>query len=375
MSPPPATITPPPARRVKSKIWQTCAGPSVNVPKVRSKVYYFPQGHLEHACPSPNAQTITVIDGYRPSFPCVITAVDLLADPHTDEVFAKLLLSPVTETEGQESSEVFDEEDDGDKFVSFVKTLTKSDSNNGGGFSVPRICADLIFPKLDLNSPFPSQQLSVADVHDGVWKFAHVYRGRPKRHLFTTGWTPFVNTKKLVAGDSIVFMKNTAGDIVVGIRRNMKFAAAEAKAVNNKKEEEGKENGLEVKGEGFSRGGRSGMLTEKAVIEAVESAEKNMAFEVIYYPRANWCNFVVDANVVDDAMKIGWASGMRVKLPLKMDESSNSKMTFFQPQGTISSVSNVPNWRMLQVLFCFGLIVVLFYFLNQGLIIFDCIMI
>lgn len=98
---------------------------------------------------------------------------------------------------------------------------------------------------------------------------------------------------------------------------------------------------------------KSGKVTEKAVMDAVELAVKNMAFEVLYYPRANWFDFVVDANVVDDAMKISWTSGIQVKLPLKKEESSNSKMRLFQPQGTISDVSNapsnVPNWRMLQV--------------------------
>ncbi|RHN56094.1 putative auxin response factor [Medicago truncatula] len=88
-------------------------------------------------------------------------------------------------------------------------------------------------------------------------------------------------------------------------------------------------------------------------MDAVELVVKSMAFEVLYYPRANWIDFVEDANVVDDGMKISWTSGMKVKLPLKKEESSNSKMIFYQPRGTNSDVykapSNVPNWRMLQV--------------------------
>jgi len=54
---------------------------------------------------------------------------------------------------------------------------------------------------------------------------------------------------------------------------------------------------------------------------------------------------------------------MRVKLPFKKNESSNSKMSYSQPKGTISLVfndsSNVPNWRMLEVLVLsyFGLII------------------
>ena len=74
----------------------------------------------------------------------------------------------------------------------------------------------------------------------------------------------------------------------------------------------------------------------------------------MYYPTVSgWRDFMVDAKAVDDAMKIGWKSRMRVNLPLKKCESSNSKMTISQLKGTISFVfnhsSNVPNWRILEV--------------------------
>ncbi|PNY03148.1 auxin response factor [Trifolium pratense] len=339
-------MSPPQPRPVHPKIWQSCAGPAVTIPKLHSKVYYFPLGHLEHACPFPNPKTISIIhNNNRPYIPCIITAVDLLSDPHTDEVFAKLILTPITDTQHVQEHPVVppDEEDDdggGDKVVSYIKILTQSDSNNGGGFSVPRQCADLIFPELDFTDPMPSQQLYINEVHGGgVWKYTHVYRGKPKRHLFTTGWTPFVNGKKLVAGDTVVFLKNSTGNMFVGIRRNMKFTATEAAAAQKKKKE---------KVEGFSRNGKRGNVTEEAaVIEAVERAEKNMAFEVVYYPTPNWSDFVVEAKVVDEAMKIGWESGMRVKLVLKKEECS--KKPLCQPQGAISNVSIVPNWRMLKV--------------------------
>jgi hypothetical protein len=127
-----------------------------------------------------------------------------------------------------------------------------------------------------------------------------------------------VDKKKLVVGDSLVFIKNSAGRIFVGIRR--KFDAS-----------------------------RSGKIKEKAVMEAVELAEKNKAFEVVYYPTVgDGDNFVVDAKVVENAMKINWNCGMRIKRYLKNDDSS--KRTLF---GTISNLyapSNRP-WRMLQVIF------------------------
>lgn len=33
--------------------------------------------------------------------------------------------------------------------------------------------------------------------------------GQPKRHLLTTGWSVFVSTKRLLAGDSVLFIRYT----------------------------------------------------------------------------------------------------------------------------------------------------------------------
>ena len=31
--------------------------------------------------------------------------------------------------------------------------------------------------------------------------------GQPKRHLLTTGWSVFVSSKRLIAGDSVLFIR------------------------------------------------------------------------------------------------------------------------------------------------------------------------
>ncbi|RYR09725.1 hypothetical protein Ahy_B05g078122 [Arachis hypogaea] len=94
----------------------------------------------------------------------------------------------------------------GEKPASFAKTLTQSDANNGGGFSVPRYCAVTIFPRLDYSTEPPIQTIIAKDVYGQCWKFRHIYKGTPRRYLLTTGWSNFVNHKKLIAGDSIVFL-------------------------------------------------------------------------------------------------------------------------------------------------------------------------
>lgn len=203
-----------------SQLWHACAGGMVQMPSVNSKVYYFPQGHAEHSQSHIDFGNSSKIPPFVLSR---VASVKFLADPETDEVFAKILLVPIQHHELD-----INEEEQGvsnaaselhEKPSSFAKTLTQSDANNGGGFSVPRYCAETIFPKLDYTADPPVQTILAKDVHGEVWKFRHIYRGTPRRHLLTTGWSTFLNQKKLVAGDSIVFLRADDGDLCVGIRR------------------------------------------------------------------------------------------------------------------------------------------------------------
>ncbi|XP_058746590.1 auxin response factor 17-like [Vicia villosa] len=304
--------------RVDPKIWQQCAGDSVTVLKLNSKLYYFPRGHLEHACPNyPSTQALSLIDACRPSILCVVSSVDLFADSKTDELVAKLLLTPVIDG-GVLPSQAGDIDEDDDQIVSYAKTLTQSDANNGGAFSIPVKCAKFIFPPLDYNTESPSQIVSVTDFHGKVWNFRHVYSGTPKRHLITNGWSTFSNDKKLVGGDTVVFVKNLTGNITIGLRRRNRSAAA-------------------------------ANISEKAVIKAVELAEKNAAFEVMYYPTVGGFDFVVGTKAVEDARKISWNPGMSVKYTAKTNGDNSKGCSIFH--GTISSIAPpcISPWRMLQV--------------------------
>lgn len=98
----------------------------------------------------------------------------------------------------------------------------------------------------------PTQELIARDLHGNEWQFKHIFRGvslfhflvivcstshrsawdksgyfcvfnfcywklkyifdfnrtgQPRRHLLTTGWSTFVTSKRLVAGDSFVFLR------------------------------------------------------------------------------------------------------------------------------------------------------------------------
>lgn len=361
------------------QLWHACAGGMVQMPPVNSKVFYFPQGHAEHAqCSVDFAASLRI----PPLILCRVAAVKFSADPETDEVFAKMRLVPLRNSE-------LDHEDGGDgasdgnategseKPASFAKTLTQSDANNGGGFSVPRYCAETIFPRLDYSAEPPVQTVIAKDVHGEVWKFRHIYRGTPRRHLLTTGWSSFVNQKKLVAGDSVVFLRAENGDLCVGIRRAKRGIGGGAEAPSGWSSgagavagncglgpygafsvflrEEGKllRNGC---GGGNSSPGGVGRpkVSGESVREAMALAGSNQAFEVVYYPRASTPEFCIKTSAVKAAMRIQWCSGMRFKMPFETEDSS--RISWFM--GTIASVQVVdpirwPNspWRLLQVLF------------------------
>lgn len=367
------TVLKEPERSLDPQLWHACAGGMVQMPPLNSRVFYFPQGHAEHA--SSAVDFAGSSGGVPPLILCRVSSVKFLADHESDEVFAKLRLVPLPNTELDfEDDRALEAaaagSDNPEKPASFAKTLTQSDANNGGGFSVPRYCAETIFPRLDYSADPPVQTVIAKDVHGETWKFRHIYRGTPRRHLLTTGWSTFVNQKKLVAGDSIVFLRAENGDLCVGIRRAKRGIGGESQAAWSSggggscvpqfggfsmllREEENKlmRNAANAGCDGGFRGGK-GRVRQEYVIEAAALAASGQPFEVVYYPRASTPEFCVKASSVKAAMRIQWCSGMRFKMAFETEDSS--RISWFM--GTISSVQVAdpirwPNspWRLLQV--------------------------
>ncbi|KAL5731866.1 hypothetical protein ACHQM5_004554 [Ranunculus cassubicifolius] len=321
-------------RCMDSLLWHACAGSMVKIPERNDKVFYFPQGHVEHS-------SAAIDVGKFPRMPayllCRVADVRFMADLETDEVFAKVGLIPIKNNEHD-----FDFDDNrGSKMEvgvrekprSFAKTLTQSDANNGGGFSVPRYCAETIFPLLDYTADPPVQTVLAKDVHGKIWEFRHIYRGTPRRHLLTTGWSTFVNQKKLVAGDSIVFLRTENGDLCVGIRRAKRGIGGGHESNGN-----------------FGSG--KGKVRPECVIEAATLAANGQPFEVVYYPRTSTPEFCVKATSVMEAIRVQWSSGMRFKMAFETEDSS--RISWFM--GTVSSVQVTdpilwPSspWKLLQV--------------------------
>ncbi|CAA0840032.1 Auxin response factor 1 [Striga hermonthica] len=206
------------------ELWHACAGPLVTVPREGERVYYFPQGHMEQL----EASTHQGLDQQLPSFNlpskilCKVMHVQLRAEPDTDEVYAQITLIPEQDQSEITSPDPPLPEPERCTVHSFCKTLTASDTSTHGGFSVLRRHADDCLPPLDMSQQPPWQELVASDLHGNEWHFRHIFRGQPRRHLLTTGWSVFVSAKKLVAGDAFIFLRGENGELRVGVRRLMR---------------------------------------------------------------------------------------------------------------------------------------------------------
>lgn len=191
------------------ELWRACAGPLVDVPRQGERVFYFPQGHMEQLEASTNQE----LDQQIPLFNlpskilCSVVNIQLRAEPETDEVYAQITLLPDPDQSETWSTDPSPPEVPRETVHSFCKILTASDTSTHGGFSVLRRHANECLPPLDMSQPTPTQELTAKDLHGFEWRFKHIFRGQPRRHLLTTGWSTFVSSKRLVAGDAFVFMR------------------------------------------------------------------------------------------------------------------------------------------------------------------------
>ncbi|XP_076884408.1 auxin response factor 18-like [Bidens hawaiensis] len=313
-------------KRVDPGLWHACAGDMIHMPLPDSYAYYFPQGHVEHT-----HTNVDFGDTPRvPMIPCKVIDVKFMADSQPEQVYAKIMLSPL-----RNSVEVYDDVMLSrqkslvlsDKLPYFVKTLTQSDVDvNSGSLSVPWDGAEAIFPKFDSSRNLPFQTLLAKDIHGEIWRFKHVHQGVvPRKHKLTTGWNTFVNKKSLVAGDSVVFTRAENGGLCIGIRR--------AKVMN------------------IGSGGRREVRPED-VVKALSSAVNSQPFEITCYPHASTPEFVVKELSVNAAFCVNWCAGMRFKMAFETD--GLSRISWFT--GTVSSVQDVDPvlwpkspWRRLQV--------------------------
>ncbi|CAL1414036.1 unnamed protein product [Linum trigynum] len=320
-------------KTINVELWQACAGPLVNLPAAGTHVVYFPQGHSEQVAASMKKD----VDGQIPNYPnlpskllCLLHSVTLHADPETDEVYAQMTLQPVPSYDKEallRSDLALRSNKPQPEF--FCKTLTASDTSTHGGFSVPRRAAEKIFPPLDFSMQPPAQEIVARDLHDNVWTFRHIYRGQPKRHLLTTGWSLFVSGKRLLAGDSVLFIRDEKQQLLLGIRRANRQPTNLSSSVLS-----------------------SDSMHIGILAAAAHAAANNSPFTVFYNPRASPSEFVVPLAKYYKAVYGNQVSlGMRFRMMFETEESGTRRY-----MGTITGISDLDpvrwknsQWRNLQI--------------------------
>ncbi|CAL0302185.1 unnamed protein product [Lupinus luteus] len=256
--------------------WKLCAGPLVDIPHVEERVYYFPQGHIEQLQASTNQELNQQIPHFNlPSkILCRVMHIQLLAEQETDEVYARITLLPESD---------------------------------------------------DMSQQTPTQELAAKDLHGFEWKFKHIFRGQPRRHLLTTGWSTFVTSKRLVAGDAFVFLRGENGELRVGVRRLARHQSLMPSSVI------------------------SSQSMHLGVLATASHAVMTRTMFVVYFkPRTS--QFIIGLNKYLEAVNNKFSVGMRFKMRFEVEDSPERRFS-----GTIVGVgdvcaewSNSP-WRSLKV--------------------------
>ncbi|KAJ0254943.1 Auxin response factor 18 [Hirschfeldia incana] len=311
-----------------TELWKACAGPLVEVPLAGERVFYFPQGHMEQLVASTNQGIESQeIPDFKlpPKILCRVLSVMLKAEHETDEVYAQITLKPEEDQSELTSLDPPTDEPTKQMFHSFVKILTASDTSTHGGFSVLRKHATECLPALDMSQATPTQELVTRDLHGFEWRFKHIFRGQPRRHLLTTGWSTFVSSKRLVAGDAFVFLRGENGDLRVGVRRLARHQSTMPTSVIS-----------------------SQCMHLGVLATASHAVVTKTIFLVFYKPRIS--QFIVGVNKYMEAMKHGFSLGTRFRMRFEGEESPERMFTgTIVGIGDLSSQWPASKWRSLQV--------------------------
>ncbi|XP_059670289.1 auxin response factor 3 isoform X2 [Cornus florida] len=303
------------------ELWHACAGPLISLPKKGSVVVYFPQGHLEHQSDFP-----AISYDLPPHVFCRVLDVKLHAEAATDEVYAQVSLTPDSQIEQkwrEGEIEADGEVDDIECAVKsttphmFCKTLTASDTSTHGGFSVPRRAAEDCFPPLDYKQQRPSQEILAKDLYGIEWRFRHIYRGQPRRHLLTTGWSAFVNKKKLVSGDAVLFLRGDDGELRLGIRR-----------------------AAQVKNGAIFPTPCSQQLNVGSFTDVANAISKRTMFNVFYNPRASLSEFIIPLRKFSKSLAHSFSAGMRFRMRFETEDAAERRYT-----GLITGIGDMDPFR------------------------------
>ncbi|KAE8692107.1 Auxin response factor 4 [Hibiscus syriacus] len=318
------------------ELWHACAGPCVYVPRVGEKVLYFPQGHMEQVlyfcgCMHESKWENGNAHYNLPSkILCSVIHVHLKVEHCTDEVFAQITLLPDAEQDVQALERINYQSSPRKAYPQFFsKKLTPSDTSTHGGFSIPkRLADDGCLPLLDMSQQTPQQELVAIDLHGFEWRFRHIFRGQPKRHLLTSGWSTFLSSKKLVAGDTCIFLRGENEELRVGIRRATKVQNRASTSI--------------ISGHSMQLG---------ILASAFHAFSTRSMFTVYHRPWSGSSEFIISFDQYMKSARIDYSVVTRFRMQLEGEECREKRAS-----GTIVSNEDIdrirwPNseWRCLKV--------------------------
>ncbi|KAK3042499.1 hypothetical protein RJ639_000223 [Escallonia herrerae] len=152
--------------------------------------------------------------------------------------------------------------------------------------------------------------------------------GQPRRHLLQSGWSVFVSSKRLVAGDAFIFLRGETGDLRVGVRRALRQQANVPSSVIS------------------SHSMHLGVLAT-----AWHAIQTGTMFTVYYKPRTSPAEFIVPFDQYMESVKNNYSIGMRFKMRFEGEEAPEQRFT-----GTIVGIEDSDpqrwsesKWRCLKV--------------------------
>ncbi|KAF2612085.1 hypothetical protein F2Q70_00011071 [Brassica cretica] len=180
----------------------------------------------------------------------------------------------------------------------------------------------------DMSRQPPTQELVAKDLHASEWRFRHIFRGQPRRHLLQSGWSVFVSSKRLVAGDAFIFLRGENGELRVGVRRAMRQQGNVPSSVIS------------------SHSMHLGVLAT-----AWHAISTGTMFTVYYKPRTSPSEFIVPFDQYTESVKNNYSIGMRFKMRFEGEEAPEQRFT-----GTIVGIEDSDptrwaksKWRSLKV--------------------------
>ncbi|CAJ1961792.1 unnamed protein product, partial [Sphenostylis stenocarpa] len=151
---------------------------------------------------------------------------------------------------------------------------------------------------------------------------------QPRRHLLTTGWSAFVNKKKLVSGDAVLFLRGDDGELRLGIRRAAQLKSAGSFAVPTGQQ-----------------------LNPGTLMDVVNALSTRSAFSVCYNPRFSSSEFIIPVHKFLKSLDCSYLVGMRFRMRFETEDAAERRFT-----GLIAGISDVDpvrwpgsKWRCLLV--------------------------